>query len=314
MRNPYNPFQKTGSLRLARYSPLGIRHSSSSSRPLGAEYDLVPEMKYRKYGWRRGDHSSYGPTVSGMYFDAQRRGDKRLSSIMLDESKRMAEALVPRRGARNPELLIIGNPPYGLSMKQAKSMLPAGFILTKDSSGDYKVRRKGSPVGHGYFTNDLQDAIGTAKDMARRTRSYPSLYTGTNPRGRKNMRRRRKNHPLYVKRGKKFTEYGAARDGAVRRLMKSGKSRKYSTAHRRAASIISHWPIYHGMPGMHIDAMRIRKGGKRRRSCGHRVMPYVKIGGKKLHMTDLVKKYRNMKKAAQVWRAHRKYKAGKVVK
>jgi hypothetical protein len=63
------------------------------------------------------------------------------------------------------------NPPSRLTIQQAKQQMPPGYALSKDEAGEYVVRLRGSPPGEGYFTDDLQDAVGTAQEMARRAES-----------------------------------------------------------------------------------------------------------------------------------------------
>lgn len=135
------------------------------------------------------------------------------------------------------------------------------------------------------------------------------LIIGNPPRGRKYNR----NHPLYVRRGKKYIPYDAARLRIAFKRRKSGKSRTARTAVQYAEQRLGRYPMYHGIPD--VDAGWRKITSRQRGKCVKRgKMPYIKMGGRKLHMTDLVKKYRNMKKAAEVWRGHRHYKAGKVVK
>lgn len=44
-----------------------------------------------------------------------------------------------------------------------------GLTVTRTGHGqEVKVRVKGSPAGEGYFTDDMQDALDTGRDMARR--------------------------------------------------------------------------------------------------------------------------------------------------
>lgn len=64
------------------------------------------------------------------------------------------------------------NPSGKLTIKQAKLQMPSGFVLSKDQAGEYVVRQRGSPAGEGYFTNDLRDAVDTAKDMSIRAASH----------------------------------------------------------------------------------------------------------------------------------------------
>lgn len=55
-----------------------------------------------------------------------------------------------------------------LTLKAVRASLAPLFItIRKQACGDYVVRHKGSPVGHGYYTPDLQDALATGKRMAR---------------------------------------------------------------------------------------------------------------------------------------------------
>jgi len=63
-----------------------------------------------------------------------------------------------------------------LTIKSVRAALPSGITLTvKD--GEYLVRIKGSPRGHGYYTNDLQDALFTAKFIAQKLTTQEYAYT-----------------------------------------------------------------------------------------------------------------------------------------
>lgn len=46
-----------------------------------------------------------------------------------------------------------------------KALAPFGMTLSR-VAGEYRVRRKGSPAGEGYYTPDLADAVNTARRMA----------------------------------------------------------------------------------------------------------------------------------------------------
>jgi hypothetical protein len=47
------------------------------------------------------------------------------------------------------------------------TLAPLGLTIRKTPHAEFLVRIKGSPAGHGYFTNDLQDALDTGKHMAK---------------------------------------------------------------------------------------------------------------------------------------------------
>jgi len=52
-----------------------------------------------------------------------------------------------------------------LTLKAVRAELsPLNVVITK-KDGEYKVRLKGSKPGEGYFTNDLQDALLTGKQL-----------------------------------------------------------------------------------------------------------------------------------------------------
>lgn len=54
-----------------------------------------------------------------------------------------------------------------LTLKRAKAILsPLGVTISRTPFEEYKVRIKGSPVGHGSFHTDLSDAISTGRLMA----------------------------------------------------------------------------------------------------------------------------------------------------
>lgn len=53
-----------------------------------------------------------------------------------------------------------------MTLKTAKAELAAVGCTISKTDGEYKVRLKGSPVGHGYFTTDLDDAVATGRHMA----------------------------------------------------------------------------------------------------------------------------------------------------
>ncbi len=55
-----------------------------------------------------------------------------------------------------------------LTFKSVKAELkPLGITLARTGQGkELKVRIKGSPNGHGYFTSDLDDALATGKHMS----------------------------------------------------------------------------------------------------------------------------------------------------
>lgn len=54
------------------------------------------------------------------------------------------------------------------TLKSAKAQLaPLGVTLAKLYGNEYRVRLKGAPAGEGYFTDDLDDAIATGKEMAK---------------------------------------------------------------------------------------------------------------------------------------------------
>jgi hypothetical protein len=55
-------------------------------------------------------------------------------------------------------------PKLTLRAAQAEARLFGCTLIHHD--GEYKVRVKGSPVGEGYFTNDLDDALTTARIMS----------------------------------------------------------------------------------------------------------------------------------------------------
>jgi hypothetical protein len=54
-----------------------------------------------------------------------------------------------------------------LTLKTVRAELAQiGVTISRTPHGEYKVRLKDSPKGHGYFTTDLQDAFETGKFMA----------------------------------------------------------------------------------------------------------------------------------------------------
>lgn len=55
-----------------------------------------------------------------------------------------------------------------LTLKTVRDELAKlNVTIRKNEHAEYVVRIKGSPVGHGYFTNDLNDALATGKSMAK---------------------------------------------------------------------------------------------------------------------------------------------------
>lgn len=58
--------------------------------------------------------------------------------------------------------------PQKLTQKWVRDHVRAlGLTFNRDSAGDYVIRHKNSPKGHGYFTQDLRDALDTARAMAK---------------------------------------------------------------------------------------------------------------------------------------------------
>lgn len=57
-----------------------------------------------------------------------------------------------------------------LTIAKVRAALALNGATIRKADGEYCVRVKGSPVGHGSFTNDLTDALHTGIDMARRSR------------------------------------------------------------------------------------------------------------------------------------------------
>lgn len=56
-----------------------------------------------------------------------------------------------------------------LTLKRVRAELkPLNVTIRKNSYGEFVVRIKGSPPGHGYFGTELDDALATGKEMARR--------------------------------------------------------------------------------------------------------------------------------------------------
>lgn len=54
-----------------------------------------------------------------------------------------------------------------LTIQNVRAQLtPLGITLTK-RDGEYCVRIKGSPAGHGYFTTDLSDALASGIEMSK---------------------------------------------------------------------------------------------------------------------------------------------------
>lgn len=55
-----------------------------------------------------------------------------------------------------------------LTQKNVRAVLAlASVAFSRIPGEDYRVRVKGSPEGHGYFTTDLRDALDTGLAMAR---------------------------------------------------------------------------------------------------------------------------------------------------
>jgi hypothetical protein len=59
-----------------------------------------------------------------------------------------------------------------LTLKSVRTELSALGVTIENTMGpeadkEYKVRIKGSPNGHGYFTPDLDDALATGKHMSK---------------------------------------------------------------------------------------------------------------------------------------------------
>ena len=57
------------------------------------------------------------------------------------------------------------NKPF-FSFKGARTVLYSYGITISLNDGEYKVRVKGSPKSHGYFTDDIDDAVKTGILMA----------------------------------------------------------------------------------------------------------------------------------------------------
>lgn len=54
-----------------------------------------------------------------------------------------------------------------LTIANVRTALAPYCITLAKRDGEYLVRVKGSPAGHGYFTTDLRDALDTGLDMAK---------------------------------------------------------------------------------------------------------------------------------------------------
>ncbi len=57
-----------------------------------------------------------------------------------------------------------------LTLKSVRSELAKVNVTVRKTipgCSEMVVRLKGSPAGHGYFTNDLSDALATGKEMAK---------------------------------------------------------------------------------------------------------------------------------------------------
>jgi hypothetical protein len=60
-----------------------------------------------------------------------------------------------------------------LTLKSVRDELSAlGVTIARGYGNEWKVRIKGSPNGHGYFTSDLDDALATGKLMAEKGADY----------------------------------------------------------------------------------------------------------------------------------------------
>ena len=61
------------------------------------------------------------------------------------------------------------------TIKRAKQTLAAFGCTLSKKDGEYKVRVKGSKRGMGYYTDDLNDAVLTGKQMGM----YPEQWKNT---------------------------------------------------------------------------------------------------------------------------------------
>lgn len=61
-----------------------------------------------------------------------------------------------------------------MTIKEAKALLaPLRMTLKKDDAGDYVVNFVGAPEATAYYASDLEDAVSTAREMAKwRGRSF----------------------------------------------------------------------------------------------------------------------------------------------
>ena len=57
-----------------------------------------------------------------------------------------------------------------LTLKSVRTQLASYNVTITKRDSEYKVRIKGSPRDHGYYTNDLKDALDTGLLMAAQDR------------------------------------------------------------------------------------------------------------------------------------------------
>lgn len=96
-------------------------------------------------------------------------GDKRgTMPVVVNEQNFLR---VVRRHQPNPPLVVIGNPPPRLTVKQAmEEIRHMGLEVTRTSHGEFRVnlpRAAGGNEATAYYTNDAKDAVVTARWMAK---------------------------------------------------------------------------------------------------------------------------------------------------
>ncbi len=56
-----------------------------------------------------------------------------------------------------------------MTLARARMILRAlGLVIRRENDGEYRINFQGGDEATAYYTNDLDDAVGTGRDMARR--------------------------------------------------------------------------------------------------------------------------------------------------
>ncbi len=131
----------------------GILVSNDKFRTIGQAMKALTRKPFGETGWKRDVRYSKHRLYRG---DLIEKGGLK---AVWDDSVRFGVAIKknPTRRRRNP-----------LKQKDAIKILSAlGIALKKTEYGEYRVNYKGGREASAYYTTDLNDAVGTGKNMAQ---------------------------------------------------------------------------------------------------------------------------------------------------